>query len=59
MKNKDTISAIVGGAFFAIPYLALSLPILPSLAIGAGAFVAGELAFKKDKAELKIGRAHV
>ena len=49
MKNEDTISALVGGAFFAIPYLALAVPILPSLAIGAGAFVAGELVFKKSK----------
>ncbi len=49
MKNEDTISAVIGGAFFAIPYLALAVPILPSLAIGAGAFVAGELVFKKSK----------
>ena len=45
MKNKDTISAIVGGVFFAIPYVVLSAPILPSLAIGAAAFGAGELVF--------------
>ena len=42
MKNSEVISAVVGGAFFAVPYLALSVPILPSLAIGATAFVAGE-----------------
>ena len=48
MKNKDTVSALIGGAFFAVPYLALSLPIIPSLAIGGAAFVAGELVFKKD-----------
>lgn len=48
MKNSEVISAVVGGAFFAVPYLALSVPILPSLAIGATAFVAGELVFKKD-----------
>lgn len=48
MKNKEVLSALVGGAFFAIPYLALSVPIIPSLAIGAMAFGAGELVFKKD-----------
>ena len=56
MKNKDTISAIIGSAFFAVPYLALSLPILPSLAIGASAFVAGELVFKKEVKEAFFGR---
>ena len=45
MKNSSVISAIIGGTFFAIPYLALSAPILPSLAIGACAFGAGELMF--------------
>ncbi|MBQ6477298.1 MAG: 5-bromo-4-chloroindolyl phosphate hydrolysis family protein [Bacilli bacterium] len=43
MNNKDTISAVIGGTFFAIPYLALSTPILPSLLIGTAAFGAGEL----------------
>lgn len=45
MKNSSVISAIIGGTFFAVPYLALSAPILPSLAIGACAFGAGELMF--------------
>ncbi len=49
MKYKDTVSAVIGSAFFAVPYLALSLPILPSLAIGASAFCAGELVFGKTK----------
>ena len=49
MKHKDTASALVGTAFFAIPYLALSVPVLPSLAIGAAAFCAGELVFTKSK----------
>ena len=43
MNNKDTISAVIGGTFFAIPYLALSTPNLPSLLIGTAAFGAGEL----------------
>lgn len=41
---KDVlISAIVGGAFFAVPYVGLSLPLLPSLGIAAVAFGAGNL----------------
>lgn len=50
MKNSEIASAVVGGAFFAVPYLALSFPILPSLAIGACAFAAGELVFRKNLA---------
>lgn len=53
MKHKDTISALIGSAFFAIPYLALSLPILPSVLIGTSAFVAGELVLNKNKKTLK------
>ena len=48
MKHSEVVSAVVGGTFFAVPYLALSLPVLPSLAIGAAAFAAGELVFHKD-----------
>lgn len=53
MKHKDTISALIGSAFFAIPYLALSLPILPSVLIGTSAFVAGELVLTKNRKTLK------
>lgn len=53
MKHKDTISALIGSAFFAVPYLALSLPILPSVLIGTSAFVAGELVLTKSKKTLK------
>ena len=48
MKNSEVVSALVGGTFFAVPYLALAVPILPSLAIGTAAFVAGELVLRKD-----------
>lgn len=48
MKNSEIVSAVVGGTFFAVPYLALAVPLAPSLAIGAAAFVAGELVFKTD-----------
>ena len=52
MKNSSIISAIIGGTFFAVPYLALSVSLLPSLAIGACAYGAGELLLlnkKKDE----------
>lgn len=49
MKNSEIVSAVVGGTFFAVPYLALAVPLAPSLAIGAAAFVAGELVFRGEK----------
>lgn len=51
MKNHDILSALTGGIFFAIPYLTLSVPVIPSLIIGASAFCAGELVFKKNEKE--------
>ena len=51
MKNSSIISAIIGGTFFAVPYLALSVGIVPSLAIGACAFGAGELLLHDKKQE--------
>ena len=53
MKNKEIISAAIGGAFFAVPYLVLAAPLLPSLAIGAAAFGAGELLLGEEKLTLK------
>ena len=49
MKNSEIMSAIVGGTFFAVPYLALAVPLAPSIAIGAAAYVAGELVFRQEK----------
>ncbi len=53
MKNKEIFSAAIGGAFFAIPYLALSAPLIPSLVIGAAAFGAGQLVLGETKLTLK------
>lgn len=53
MKNKEIVSAAIGGVFFAVPYLVLATPILPSLAIGAVAFGAGELLLGDSKPTLK------
>ena len=49
MENKSIISAVVGGTFFAVPYLALAIPFAPSIAIGAVAFVGTELLMSDPK----------
>ena len=54
MKNSGIVSALIGGAFFAVPYVALSVGLLPSLALGAAAFGAGELVFSDKKKPLEI-----
>ena len=55
MKNKDIVSGVVGASFFALGYLGLSVALLPSLAIGAGAYLASELVIKgPEKAVDKI-----
>ena len=51
MKNSEVVSAVIGGTFFAVPYLALGVAVLPSLAIGAAAFAAGELVFRTNVVE--------
>ncbi len=52
-SKKDSkgpiISAALGAAFFAVPYVALSIPLLPSLGIAVAAFGAGNLLFSQDK----------
>lgn len=55
MKNKEIVSAVLGSTFFAIPYLALSVALPPSLVIGGAAFVASELMLSgvKTKPTLK------
>lgn len=56
MKNKQIVSALVGGAFFAVPYIGLSIGVFPALAIGVTAFTASELVLSgvKEKETLKI-----
>ena len=53
MRGKEVVSAVVGGTFFAVPYLALSFTLVPALAIGCAAFGASELVLsglvKNDK----------
>ena len=49
MNNKEFVSAVVGGAFFAVPYLGLSFALAPALAIGCAAFGASELVLSSIK----------
>ena len=55
MKNKEIVSAVLGSAFFAVPYLGLSVALAPSLLIGCAAFGASELMLSgvKEKMTLK------
>ena len=55
MRNKEIVSAVLGGAFFAVPYLGLSVALGPALAIGCAAFGASELMLSgvKNKETLK------
>lgn len=43
MKKGYIFSAILGGTFFAVPYLALGVQLVPSLAISAVAYGARNL----------------
>lgn len=44
----QVISAVIGAAFFAVPYLGFGVSILPSLGMGALAFGAGNLLFSEN-----------
>ncbi len=48
-SKKPIISALIGGTFFAIPYLALNVSLLPSLGIAAIAYGAGNLLLSDTK----------
>ena len=53
LKKGYIFSAILGGAFFAVPYLALNIGVLPAIAIGGIAYGAGTLLFKdREKEEI-------
>ena len=47
MKKQYIFSCILGGTFFAVPYLALGIGALPATAIGVAAYGAGTLLFKE------------
>ena len=46
-KGGMIVSALLGGTFFAVPFLLINIPILPSALIGAIAFGAGTMIFGK------------
>ena len=54
MKKQYIYSLALGGTFFAVPYLALSIGALPAAAIGVAAYGAGTLIFKDRKNKLDI-----
>ena len=54
MKNREIVSAVLGSAFFAVPYLGLSVALGPSLIIGCAAFGASELMFSGVKSKLSL-----
>ena len=50
ISYKGTVlSAILGGAFFTVPYLFLEIPILYSLGMAVVAFGAGNLLFSENE----------
>lgn len=53
MKKQYIYSCILGGTFFAVPYLALGIGALPSAAIGVAAYGAGALLFK-DRTKIDL-----
>lgn len=60
MKKNYIYSAILGGAFFAVPYVALGIELLPSLVISAAAYGAGTLIFKdRNKLDLSIDKKNL
>ncbi len=59
MKKKDIISAVVGGTFFAIPYIGLSVALVPSLVIGGLAFSAGELVLSGIKPKVTLKNTNI
>ena len=54
MKKGYIYSALLGGVFFAVPYLALGVSAIPSAIIGGAAFTAGSLIFKDNKKDNEL-----
>ncbi len=60
MKKNYIYPVIQGGAFFAVPYVALGIELLPSLAISAAAYGAGTLIFKdRNKLDLSLDKKNL
>ena len=57
MKKGYIVSAIIGGTFFAIPYIGVGMGIIPSAVVGVVAFGAGNLIFK-DSSKKEINSSY-
>ena len=53
MDSKYVLSGMIGGVFFAVPYLALGIGAIPAAAIGVAAYGAGNLLFK-DRTKIDL-----
>lgn len=56
--NKYVLSGIVGGTFFAVPYLALNIGLLPSIGVGVLAFAASSLASEESDLD-RLGKKNL
>lgn len=56
--NRYVLSGIVGGTFFAVPYLALNIGFLPSIGVGVLAFAASSLASEESDLD-KLGKKNL
>ena len=56
LKKRYIYSCLLGGTFFAVPYLALGISAIPAALIGVGAYGAGVLLFN-DKTKIDISNS--
>ncbi len=62
MKKGYIYSVVLGGTFFAVPYLGLGIELVPSLVISVVAYGAGTLIFKdkdKNKLDISVGKENL
>ena len=55
MKKQYILPVLLGGTFFAVPNLALNIPLMPSIVAAVSAYGAGWLIFKDRGTNLSIG----
>lgn len=54
MSKQYIFPVLLGGTFFAVPYLALNIPLIPSMAAAVAAYGAGWLIFKDKKMDTNL-----
>lgn len=57
MKKKYIVPVVLGGVFFAVPYVALNIPVLPSAAVAGIAYGAGWLITKGRDTDRELNLA--